>query len=96
MSAARILRWRVVPTVRLRAEAFDANGHAVAGAAFTWESGDTLVAEVDGAGPVRGVGEGAATITAMSGEAFGISEVTVANLERVALVALYEATDGPN
>ena len=64
-------------TVRLTAKAFDANGHAVAGAAFSWESVDALVAEVDGAGLVSGTGEGVATITASAGAASGSATVTV-------------------
>ncbi len=83
-------------TLRLAAELFDENGHRVSGAAFNWSTSDKSVASVDGAGLVRGVSEGAVTITAMAGDAFGVSEITVATLERTALVALYEATDGPN
>ena len=83
-------------TLRLSAELFDENGHRVSGAAFSWSTSDKSVASVDGAGLVRGASEGAVTITAMAGDAFGISEITVATLERTALVALYEATDGPN
>ncbi len=83
-------------TVRVEAELFDGNGRRVSAAAFNWSSSDVSVASVDGAGLVRGVGEGAATITAVAGDVAGISEITVANLERAALVALYEATDGPN
>ena len=83
-------------TVRLAAELFDEHGRRVSGAVFSWSTSDESVAGVDGEGLVRGVGEGAATITAMSGEAFGISEITVTNPDRAALVALYEATDGPN
>ena len=83
-------------TLRLAAEAFDANGNAVAGAAFTWSSSDRSVATVDASGLVTGVAEGAATIAAMAGDARGSSEITVANPDRAALVALYEATDGPN
>ncbi len=79
-------------TLRLGAEAFDANGHTVAGAAFTWSSSDASVARVDASGLVRGVGEGTATI----GSAVGTSEITVANLDRAALVALYETTGGPD
>ena len=41
-------------TLRLAAEADDANGHTVAGAEFTWASSDTLVAVVDDAGLVTG------------------------------------------
>ena len=83
-------------TLRLVAEAFDENGHPVAGAEFRWTSSDVSVATVDASGLVRGVLEGMATITAAVGEASGTSEITVENPDRAALVALYEATDGPN
>ena len=83
-------------TVRLAAEAFDQMGHPVAGASFAWSSSDALVATVDASGLVRGIAEGRATITAMAGSAQGTAQITVANPDRAALVALYEATDGPN
>ena len=85
-------------TVRLVAEATDANGHSVeAVTEFSWSSSDTLVARVDDSGLVTGVDEGTATITATAGDHAGNAEITtVENPERAALVALYEATDGPN
>ena len=84
-------------TVRLEARAFDANGHPVAGAEFSWSSGEPSVATVDGQGLVTGVREGVATIEAsVVGAAEGTSEITVRNPDRVALTALYNATDGPN
>ena len=55
-------------TVQLTAEAFDENGYAVAGAEFSWESSDVAVATVDAGGLVTGVGEGTATITAITVE----------------------------
>ena len=64
-------------TVQLTAEARDANGHAVADAAFSWESADALVAEVNTIGLVSGIGEGVATITASAGAASGSAMVTV-------------------
>ena len=45
---------------------------------------------------VRGVAEGKVTITASSGNASGRVEIVVQNPDRAALVALFEATDGPN
>ncbi len=51
-------------TLRLAAVAADANGHAVVDAGFAWESSDTLVAVVDDAGLVTGLGAGEAEITA--------------------------------
>ena len=83
-------------TVRLSAEALDGNGYPVSGADFSWSSSDPAVATVDGSGLVRGVAEGAATITAAAGDSEGTSKVTVANPDRAALEALYNATDGPN
>ena len=83
-------------TVRLTAEAFDKNGHVVAGAEFTWSSSDALVATVDKSGLVRGVGAGAATITATAEAAGGRAEITVTDPDRLVLEALYNATDGPN
>ena len=64
-------------TVQLTAEALDANGNAVAGAVFSWESADALVAEVDALGLVSGIGEGVATITASAGAASESAVVTV-------------------
>ena len=83
-------------TLRLVAEAYDENGHVVEGAVFTWSSSDAPVATVDPSGLVRGAGEGTATITATAGDVSGTSEITVINPDRAALVALYNATDGPN
>ena len=83
-------------TLQLTAEAFDENGEAVAGVEFSWESSDAAVATVDAGGLVTGVAVGVATITASAGSAEGAAEVTVADLDRAALVALYEGTDGPH
>ena len=87
-------------TLRLVAEAFDENGHPVAGAKFAWSSSDVSIATVDGSGLVHGVAEGTATITATAGSVRGTAQITVANpaasSDRETLVALYEATDGPN
>ena len=74
-SVAELTAWG--ETVQLTAEALDANGHAVAGAAFSWESTDALVAEVNTIGLVSGIGEGVATITASAGAASGSATVTV-------------------
>ncbi|MCY4573082.1 MAG: leucine-rich repeat domain-containing protein [Gemmatimonadetes bacterium] len=83
-------------TLRLVADAYDAGGHVVVGAVFTWSSSSTAVATVDTSGLVRGAGEGTATITATTGDASGASEITVVKPDRAALIALYNATDGPN
>ena len=83
-------------TLRFAAEAYDRNGHRVEGADFTWSSSEVTVATVDGSGVARGVAEGEATITATADNVQGTAELTVTNPDRAALVALYEATDGPN
>ena len=64
-------------TVRLSAAAADANGYPVAVPAFAWTSSDASVAAVDSTGLVTGVGEGAATITAVAGSAGGTAAITV-------------------
>ena len=83
-------------TVQLTAEVRDQNTRVMAGATVTWSSGDASVATVDASGLVTGVAEGVATVTASAGSAQATAEITVADLERAALIALYEATDGPN
>ena len=83
-------------TLRLVAVGFDESGDTVEDARFSWESSDVAVARVDASGLVTGVAEGTATITASAGSGVGTTEITVVDLERVALVAFYEATDGPN
>ena len=83
-------------TLRLVAAAYDENGHVLEGASFTWSSSNIAVATVDPSGLVRGTGEGTATVTAAAGDAAGTSGITVTNPDRAALVALYNATDGPN
>lgn len=83
-------------TLRLTAEAFDANGHAIADAEFDWSSNSASVASVDALGLVTGLAEGQAAITAAAGAARGESAITVENPDRAALVAFYNATNGPN
>ena len=83
-------------TLRLVPEARDANGHVVAEPELSWASDNISVAMVDASGLVRGVGEGSASITATAGVATGTADVAVTNPDRFALVALHNATDGPN
>ena len=82
-------------TLRLAAEALDENGYAIAGADFNWSSNDGSVATVDASGLVRGVAEGATTISSVAGSAQGAARITVSNPDRAALEALYYATGGP-
>ena len=86
-------------TVQLTATVRDQNGQVMSGATVTWSSSDARVATVDTDGLVTAVGEGAATITAMAGQASGsaavaVSAVAVSDPDRAALVALYKATGG--
>ena len=83
-------------TLRLIAEAFDDKGRVIAGATFDWSSSDVSVLRVDGSGLVTGVGLGWATVTAEVDGTRGAAELTVESPDRAALVALYNATDGPN
>ena len=83
-------------TLRLEAEAYDANGHRIEGARFDWSSSAVAVARVVGSGLVTGVAEGTATITATAGNAGGSAEIAVQSPDRATLVALYNAMDGPN
>ncbi len=83
-------------TLRLTVEAFDANGHAIAAADIGWSSSSESVATIDGAGLVRGVGDGTATITATAGAGSALSRITVESPDRAVLAAFYNATDGPN
>ena len=64
-------------TLRLTAEALDANGHAVENAEFAWASSDEATATVDASGLVTGVAAGEAAITATSGGVTGSAALTV-------------------
>ena len=78
-------------TVRLSAEALDANGHAVEGAELGWASSDTQVATVNASSLVTAAGNGTATITATAGSVSGTATVTVA--QEVGAVAVTPAAD---
>ena len=77
-SAAEVIAFGA--TVQLIAEAFDANGHSVAGEEFSWESSDPSVATVDASGLVTAAAGGEATITASVGEAKGSAAIRVVEL----------------
>lgn len=64
-------------TLRLSAEASDANGHAVDGTEVEWASSDASVARVDDSGLVTAVAAGAAQIAAVSSGVTGSAAVTV-------------------
>ena len=73
-------------TVRLTAEATDANGHLIAGAAFAWSSSDTLVATVDAVGLVTATGLGAAVVSAAVDEIDGSVAIAVESPVWVAFI----------
>ena len=83
-------------TLRLAASAFDGNGHVIDATEFEWLSSDVSVARVDASGLVTALSEGRTTVTAVAGDLQGTAEISVENPDRAALVALYNATDGPN
>lgn len=78
-------------TVRLSAEAFDANGHEVEDAVFTWASDDEAVLTVDAAGLATAAGPGSARVTAAADSVSGSTEVTVD--QRTAAVTVTPAAD---
>ena len=84
-------------TVQLSAQVRDQWAQVMADVAVFWSSSDELVASVDGSGLVTAVANGTATITATAGSASARATVVVLDSpDRAVLVALYDATDGPN
>ncbi len=81
-------------TIRVTAEAWDANGFAVPDGEFAWASSDTAVATVDASGLVSGIVEGVVSITATRDGAHGEVLMTVAHEDWGDLVSFYNATDG--
>lgn len=67
-------------TVRLTAEAADANGNAVRDPSLNWTSEDEAVATVDEGGLVTAAGNGNANITASSGNARGSAAIAVSQV----------------
>ena len=83
--APEVLMFRALgDTLRLAAEAADANGHPVG---VMWASSDSAVARVDTTGLVEAVGNGTATITAVGGGRAAATAVTVEQ-EPVALAGM--------
>jgi uncharacterized protein YjdB len=80
-------------TLPLAASARDANGYAVPGVAFQWESADPAVATVDPAsGLTQAVGNGTVAITATADGVSGAATVTVR--QRAATVVLSAVCPG--
>ena len=91
MSPAADTLFALGDTVRLAAEARDANGHPVAGAELTWSSADESVVTVDESGLVTAVANGTASVTAASGGRSANAMVTVEQV--VAEVVVLPAVD---
>ena len=85
-------------TLQLTASVSDANDVPIDDALVTWSSSNESVATVDEEGLVTAVGSGMADITATAGEVSQSVAVTVMipSPDREPLIALYNATDGPN
>ena len=85
-------------TAQFTASVLDQSDNPVSGATVSWSSSDTAVAIVSDAGRVTAVGGGTAQITGRVGadSASVTVTVTIPNLDRENLVALYHATDGTN
>ena len=79
-------------TVRLAAEAKDANGHAIPSKTFTWATSDAGVATVGASGLVTAVANGTATISAAADGVADTAEVTVAQV--LASVAVTPSAPG--
>ncbi|MCY3698553.1 MAG: Ig-like domain-containing protein [Gemmatimonadetes bacterium] len=83
-------------TVRLTARALDGQGHAVAGAAFSWASSDGSVVTVDAGGLVTAVSGGTAAVTVREGSS-GLNAtaiLVVADEPRDVLLQLHTAMRG--
>ena len=93
-------------TLQLTATAMDQNGNTLSEISISWTSSNTAVATVDDNGLVTAFDTGTAVIRALiPGRLYEyddvIADVTVEiqappNLDREALVALYNGTDGPS
>ncbi|MDE0241432.1 MAG: Ig-like domain-containing protein [bacterium] len=90
-------------TARLTAQVLDRNEQRMTEAAVAWSSNSAVVAAVNSTGLVTAVADGTATVTATVGGASGTVAVTVARprtggaaTDRAALLAFFNATDGPN
>ncbi|MDE0395413.1 MAG: Ig-like domain-containing protein [Gammaproteobacteria bacterium] len=83
-------------TVQLAATVRDQHARVMFRAVVEWSSSETSVATVGPSGLVTAVGVGIATITATAGRGEGSAGITVRDPQRTGLVALYEATGGPD
>lgn len=81
-------------TVQLTAIVQDLDGRNISDVAVTWMSGDESVVTVDATGLVTAVGKGVAPVRAAA-EGFEASSTVTVDLQRGALVRIYEASGGP-
>ena len=96
---ASLLFLAIGDTATVTAVATDANGYLIEFAPVVWASDDATVARVTRRGLVTAAGFGATVVRARSGTLEASSNVRVVppspELDREALVALYDATGGP-
>ena len=85
-------------TVQLKANVVDAKNNSVPDTEVSWSSANTTIATVNAHGLVTAVANGITQITARSESISGRITITVMgpDLEREALVQLFNSTDGPN
>ena len=80
-------------TARITAEVKDEDGQTLPDYPVDWVTSDTLVATVSKTGLVRAESSGTARITASAGSVSAMATVII-DMDRGALVALYQATSG--
>ena len=81
-------------SVRVTATVKDQNGNVMDTVALVWSSEDTEVATVSATGIVRARGTGEVKIVATAGAASGAATITVALVQRYALLKIYESLSG--
>ena len=90
---------KIFNTLQLNAVVYDANDHPLESAAPVWSSGDSSVVAVSGDGLMTARGNGETTVTAAFGPVSASIPVKVegfdTDLDRDALIALYQAAKGP-
>ena len=80
-------------TVQLTASVQDLDGRNISDVAVTWMSGDESVVTVDATGLVTAVGKGVAPVR-VAAEGLEVSSTVTVDLQRGALVRIYEACGG--
>ena len=100
VAPASVMLTKTDGTLRLDAVANDRNGNPVPNARLDWTSSDPFVVSVNALGDLEARSNGIARITVSAGDVSTSVEVTVSGfgpdaLDRTALVALFNGTDGP-